>query len=185
VLLVSPNQTTAGTGTLTVNVAAGQSSGSFWLQGMENQTGTATLTFSAAGFTNGTSTVDVVPAAVEILNLATSMTAGAANDPFQVRIGAVSATNNGLYAEQGVRAGGTTLTINLSNSAAAVAQLVSLAGAAQASAVLIPAGASRSAATLAAGGVEFDPMGVGSTIVTASGAGIVTLPNGSLTIVVN
>lgn len=185
VLLVSPNQTTSGTGTLIVNVAGGQNAGTFWVQGMEDQAGTATLTFSAAGFTNGSATIDVVPVAVDIINLATSTTSAAANDPFQVRVGAVNATNNGFYAEQTVRAGGTGLSINVSNSAAAIAQLLFSGGAAQTGSVVIGAGASRSAATLTAGGVEFDPITTGTSTVTASGAGIVTLPSGSVAIVVN
>jgi hypothetical protein len=66
-----------------------------------------------------------------------------------------------------VRAG-LTLTATVTNSNGAAAQLVTLAGGAQSRSVSIPAGASGSAATVANGGIAFDPLAVGSTTVIAT-----------------
>jgi hypothetical protein len=185
VLRVSPIVASAvGTGSITLTVNAGESSASFYIHGMEGRTGTVTLTATAPGYTNGTGTAVVVAPAIEITGLTASMSASAANDPFEVRLGALNTAGTGLFDEQVVRPGGTPITVTVTNGTAAVADLVTTAGAAQSRTVTIAVGASRSAGTVAAGGVAFDPHAAGSTTVQLSAPGVVTASTGTQTVTV-
>jgi hypothetical protein len=185
VLRVSPIVASAvGTGSVTLTVAAGTSSASFYIHGMEGQTGTVTLTATAPGYTNGTGTAVVAAPAIEIAGLTSSMSASAANDPFEVRLGALNAAGTSLFDEQVVRPGGTPITVTVTNGNAAVADLVTTAGAAQSRTVTIGVGAGRSATTVATGGVAFAPRAAGSTTVQLSAPGVVTVSTGTQTVTV-
>ena len=92
-LLVSPNATTAGTGQITIPVLDGVQTVGFYLQGLEGQTGSlsATVTVSAPGFTNGTSTITVVQAALDLQGLPTSTTPLSPSNFVYARVGTAAA----------------------------------------------------------------------------------------------
>lgn len=175
-LLLAPDASTAGSAAIEVFVRGGAGGTGFYISGMEGMTGTATITATAPGYDAGSNTVEVAPVAVVILFLEGTQTATGANDPFVVAVGAINASGTYVYTEQVVRAGGTPITTDITNSDAAVAQLVTAAGAAQAVSVTIAVGQRRSPTTLAGGGVEFDPLGSGQTSVVVSGTGLVQVP---------
>jgi hypothetical protein len=182
--LISPNANTPGTAFVDFPLTAPVQSLGFYVQGVGSDTGLVTITATAPSFTDGSSDVDVVPPALDIISLPSTTTAGAANTNFQIRLGAISAGNNSVGVEEVIRAGGSDATISITNSNAAAAQLVAgVTG--QAVTVSIPVGQSRSAGTVATGGVAFDPLAVGTTTVSASSTGYSTVPNSSETVTVN
>ena len=175
-LQLSPTGATAGAGSIAVLVSQGNTQATFFLQGVEGQADTTTITASASGLASATATnVVVAPAIVEILGLAASTPSVAADDPFEVRVGAANATGTGLAAEQPVRPG-RTLAVAVASTAPAVARLQLSGGAAASGTLSILAGASRSGATVATGGVALDPMAVGTTTITASSAQTLEAP---------
>ena len=179
VLRVSANATTAGTEFIDVGVAAGSTDVTYYVHGMESVTGTATITASATGFDNGTGTANVVAPGLQIEGLLSSVLATAASDPFIVRVGIPNQFGTSLAVVQEVRAG-QTLTATVTNTNVAAAQLLTLAGGAQSRSVSIPGGANQSAGTVAAGGIAFDPLAVGSTTVAATIPGFTATAAGSV-----
>ena len=182
-LLVSPNATTVGAAFIDVPVANGSTDATYFVQGVADARGTATLTVTAPGFTSTQGNVNVVAPALQIESLASSISATAASDIFQVRVGIADSFNNTLTQSQAVAAG-SSLVATVTNSAAGVAQLVTAAGGAQSRTVTIPAGSSQSPATVASGGIEFDPLTAGVTTVVATIPGVVTTAAGSVTVTV-
>ncbi|MGZ8377051.1 MAG: beta strand repeat-containing protein [Gemmatirosa sp.] len=173
VLLVSDiGATSVGTGTVTLTVPAGTTVVGFYTHGVEGQRGTATLTASAAGYTNGTGSVTVRGVGLRVINLPGTTTAGSANTLFRAQVGVLNGAGTDLFNTQDVRPGGTPIVVTMTNANAAVAQLVTSAGAAQARTVTIPTGSDASPTSVAAGGVAFDPLAAGSTTVTATAPGI-------------
>jgi hypothetical protein len=181
VLRVSRDPTVAGTAFVDIPVTAGNTDATYYLQGVRDAGGTVTLTASATGFIPEQSTVDVVAPGLQIEALPASISATASSVAFYVRVGLPNAFNTALSRFQPV-APGPSLVATLTNSAPAVAQLVTSAGGAQSRTVLIPAGASFSPTTLTGGGIEFDPLSAGTTTVTASIPGVVTTDAGTVEI---
>jgi hypothetical protein len=181
VLRISSNATTPGTDFIDVFVADGATDVSYFVQGVESTTGTVTITASASGFVNGTGTGHVVQPGLQIENLGAIQSATATSDEFYVRVGIPNGVGTALVQSQDVRAGGS-LTVTLTNSNAAAAQLVTQAGGAQSRTVVIHAGVDTSPITVAIGGVAFDPLQVGNTTVTASIPGFLTTLAGSVAI---
>ncbi len=64
-VLLAANGTTVGTGTVTITVPAGQSSGSFFVQGLA-ASGTGQLSASAPGYANGNTAVTLTPSGFAI-----------------------------------------------------------------------------------------------------------------------
>ena len=124
----------------------------------------------------------VAAPAFDILGLTASTTSASANDPFLVRLGVPNTTLTALAAEQSVRAGGTAVTATISNSNQTAAQLVTTVTTGQLVSVSIPVGQARSAATVAAGGVEFDPLASGTTTVSAGIVTYVVIPASAVTV---
>jgi antitoxin (DNA-binding transcriptional repressor) of toxin-antitoxin stability system len=183
VALVSPNASTVGTAFFDAVVANGSTQVSFVVHGVEGVTGSVTVTASAPGFTDGAGTATIVPPALRLVNLAATTTALSANDDFLVQIGLPNAGNASLSLLQAVRAG-SAVTATVSNSAATVGQLTTSAGSAQTRTVVIVAGQSASPASLAAGGVQFDPLAGGTTQVSGSIPGFITTTAGNVTVTV-
>jgi len=183
---VSPNGTTAGTAFFDTFVPSGSTTVSYYVQGVEGTTGTVTITGSAPGFVDGTGTVQVVPSGLEVINLAATIGATAANDPFQVRVGIPNASGTALSLAQSVRAGGGDLLVTVTNSNDRAGQLYTRSGGAQSRGVLIREGSSVSAATLDGGGIEFDPLetGGGDTTVEAASPGLLTTLAGRVLVTV-
>jgi hypothetical protein len=187
VALVSPNGTTAGTAFFDTFVPNGSTTVYYYVQGVEGTTGTVTITGSAPGFTDGTGTVQVVQSGLEIINLAATIGATAANDPFQVRVGIPNASGTALSLVQSVRVGGGDFLVTVTNSNGQAGQLLTLSGGAQSLGVLIREGSSVSATTLATGGIEFDPLetGGGNTTVEATSPGLLTTLAGRVSVTVS
>jgi hypothetical protein len=179
VALVSPNATTPGTDSIVLAVAAGASSFSYYVQGLEGATGSVTIRATAPGFTDGTATATVVQPAVDIIFLAsTGSAASTADDPFQARVGYSNLpTNSAMTVEQEVRAGGPgalTVTVTSSNPAAGLLNTSVQTGQSQVT-LTIPVGQARSPSTLATGGVTFDFVAPGTTFVVPTITGFVTV----------
>ena len=79
---VAPDEAAVGDpdGSISIPVPDNQASLFFYLQALENVTGTATVTLSAPGFTTSTITVTVTAAGIEIVGLPTPVQAGAGED---------------------------------------------------------------------------------------------------------
>ncbi len=176
VALVAPDAATPGTSFIDVVVPNGSSTFSYYVQGVEGQTGAPAITASAPGFTDGSSTVTVLQPALDIIFLSTTTTTLSPNNAFQVRIGYPNANNTGLAGEQVLRAGGTARTATVSNSNGAVGQLFFQGGAASSGLLVIGLQQSRSPSPASAGGVEFSATGTGTATVSATIPGFLAMP---------
>jgi hypothetical protein len=180
--LVSPNASTAGTAFFDAVVPNGSTQVNFVVHGLENATGSATITASAPGFTNGTGLATVAQPALRLSGLPATTTALSANTGFRVQVGLPNAGATDLASVQQVRAGSPGLTATLDNSDAAVAQLTTTAGSAQTRTVAIAAGQFSSPSSLATGGVQFDPLAAGTTQVSGTASGFITTTAGTVSV---
>jgi hypothetical protein len=163
--------------------ASATGGGTVYVQGLT--TGTVSLTVEAVGFTsppNGA--ITVVPPALAIAGLPTTIGATAADDSFQITVGVPNGTNTALAASQAVNPGGSVMA-TVVNGNGSVARLTTTAGADQTRTVAIPAGENSSPASVAAGGIAFDPLGSGTTTVSASIPGFAVTSAGSVTVTVS
>jgi len=186
VLRLATNGTSAASdGAVTLTIPAGGTSGTLYLRGVPGMSGTATVTASAPGFTNGANTQTVAPIALDIANLASSMSAGAANDEFYVRVGVLNAAGTAIGAYQSVQPGAGALAVTLSSSNSNVAGLVAPLGTGSHVNVMIAEGQQNTPTSAAAGGVALDPHAAGSTVVTATASGATPIPASSQAVTVN
>jgi hypothetical protein len=185
VLLLSPNATTTGSPSIEIFLANGAVSFTFLVHGLEDVTGSPTVTASASGFTDQQTAFSVVQGSFDILSLSTSQTAGGADDPFQARLGLANAQATSLNVELAARSGGPGFTAELANSSAEVATLVTSEGTGQTVSVQVAPGQARSPATVGAGGVAFRPLAAGTTTVTGTIPGLIRPNSGSVTVTVN
>ncbi|HKW12993.1 MAG TPA: FlgD immunoglobulin-like domain containing protein, partial [Candidatus Krumholzibacteria bacterium] len=185
VALVAPNASTAGSASIDVFVANGSASATFYVSGMENVTGTSVVTASAPGFISASQTATIAAPALDFTGLASAFDATDPNDPFQVRVGLPGSGNTTVNPLQSVRAGspGVTATITLTNAVAG--QLVTTLATNDTVTVHIAAGASSSGATVATGGVAFDPLAPGTTLVAATIPGFTPMGAATQQIVVS
>ncbi|MBM4182752.1 MAG: hypothetical protein FJ207_00845 [Gemmatimonadetes bacterium] len=175
-LLVSPSATTPGTRSISYAFSAGQSGVSFFVQGVEGATGAATLTVTAAGFLDGTSTVTVVRPGLIISQLATSIGSTAVNDHFYAYVGLPSGTT---VSTQNVRAGSPGITVTATSGNASVAQIATSTGVGSSRTAVIVPGLYYTPVSLATGGFELDPLAAGTTTVSVAAPGITTQPLGT------
>ncbi|HXI20903.1 MAG TPA: Ig-like domain-containing protein, partial [Gemmatimonadales bacterium] len=105
VLLVSPNATTAGTGSFITTVPNGQTSQGFTFQGVEGASGTVGIVVSEPRFVPDTIFVTVVQPGVEIQGLLTTTTTLSGDDNFYAQVGVPNATGTILQRAQNVRPG--------------------------------------------------------------------------------
>jgi hypothetical protein len=183
-VLLATNPSNAGSEFLDITVPDGSTGFTFTVQGLEGATGTVNLTASAPGFLNGSSVITIVQAAAEIINLAGTMTAGGADDPFNVRTGIPNADFQNIQTVQAVRAG-STVTATITVSPGANATLVTSGGTADTATVTVAAGASQSPNLVSAGGVAFRPLLGGSATVTVAVPGFRTIGTGTRTVTIN
>ncbi|MGQ0735839.1 MAG: hypothetical protein ACT4QD_19570, partial [Acidobacteriota bacterium] len=181
-VLVSPNGTTAGSGSIDVTLANGFTSVPFHVQALENVGGTAVVTVSAPGFTTATMTVTVTSAGVEIWNVPASTTSLSADAVFYAQVGVPNVGQTGLNTVQNVRAGSPGFVVTVTNSNAAVAQLKSDEPAATGQSVSKPIEPNIyytqwvSPGGISPYGLAFDPIGNGMTTVTVAGPpGVLTM----------
>lgn len=162
-LLLSPAATTTGTAFIDLVFANGETYKDFYVQGVKGGTGVATLTATATGFTNGMRDVTVVQAVIAIQSLPGSIGSAAANHPFWVRTGYTNSGGGFIYAWVNPN-GAIPVIVRSSNVLAA--QLVSGTGSGGQITVEVPINAYESAHTLGSGGMELDPLAVGTTTIS-------------------
>ncbi len=183
---LSRTATEVGTRSITVHLNNGQTSIPYYVHALENTTGSSTVTLTGEGLTGDSHTVDVVQPVVEILNLVASMNtlSGADSDVYaQTGITHPSYNNAQLWQVQSVRAGSPGFEVTLTNSNSAVARLRSDEPAAtggqtgQVVRKTIPAGVyyTQAIATGTTYGLAFEPLGTGTTTVTVTAPGAVTM----------
>jgi hypothetical protein len=181
-VLVSPNATTPGAASIDIPMGVGTNGFSFYVQGIEGATGTATITATANGFLNGTASMTTVQPAIALSGVPTSTTAGAANAAFYAFVGTRSGSTVNA---QNVRAGspGVTVTATSSNTAAGTLVTQTQSGG-SVTAVIVP-GLYYTPTTFATGGFAFDPVAQGQTTVSTSASGFLTQPAGTVVVTVN
>ena len=177
VAVLSHDAATPGQDTLQIAIPNNQSGFSYFVQGIENATGTVAVTAQAPGFTDGSMTATVVPPGFDVIFLQTSVNTATPNFNFQVRTGTVNSNNTALSAEQSIRPGGATRTATITSSNPAVGPVITAADSGGTAFVTLAAGASRTGGTRATGGVEFDPQAAGTTTISATMPGFVATTN--------
>jgi hypothetical protein len=185
VIALAPDATTPGSAFIELPIADGFTDASYTIQALEGASGTVTLTASASGFLDTTGSVTAVTPGLRLVGLQTNPNADAADDPFQVQLGTLNGDGSNLAAIQAARVGGGGLTATLSNSVAAVGQLVTQTQTDQVVTVAIAEGANVSPVSVASGGVAFDALAPGSTIVSGAIPGFVTSGAGNVGVTVN
>ena len=190
VVVVAPDQTTAGLGTIQIPIANGATFVPVVIQGLENATGTATVTLSAPGFTSATITVTVTAPAVEIQGLPQSMSAGSADATgWWVQVGVANEQGTGLSQFQNVRGGSPGFVVTLANGTAGVAQLGSDEPVVTGQSVSKPIQPGTYYTQNVPGGTPFglvfDPVATGSTTITAIGPfNTITVTSGVRTVTI-
>lgn len=185
VMLLSPDATTAGTASIDIEVAAGSTLAQYYIQGVEGADASATVTATASGFTNGVSTVTVVPPGIQIESVASAYASDAPDDIIRARIGVPFANNSSIWITQGIRAGGTPATITFSSSNVGAVSLNSLTASGASVDVTLGVGAFLTGLTLEAAGVTLDPVGVGSSTLSVSSPGFTPTVAASFTTTIN
>ena len=128
-------------------------------------TGTVPLNATSPQFVDSTRNVELVQGVTQIRLLATPTTVAAADDPFEVRTGYVASNGtNFLYAP--VSAGDAPLQVLVRSSDPAVGEVQTLNENGAAATVEVDAGQIDSAASVAAGGIAFDPVATGTTTIS-------------------
>ena len=182
ILLLAPNATTPGSGSIQIFLANGQTGFSFSAAGLEgiSSTTTVTITAVASGFTNGTVGVSVDRPAVELQGLsASAYTAGGPDVNFYAQIGLPNVQNTALVRVQTVRAGAPAApVVTFTSSTPAAATLVDSVGAGSPKTAIIAAtGNLYSTPTNgpAQGGVAMRPVAAGTSTFTATIPGFLTV----------
>lgn len=170
-LLLAPNENTAGSGSVTLNFVDGDASETFYVQGVSAQTGAVTLTATEGGgvFATDTFTTTVEAPILRIDNLTTTTTATANDDAFWIRTG----LRNGdvAFGFQGASAAAAPLTITVASSNPAVGQIVTLAQSAGSLTIDLAANQQLTPTSVNGGGVAFDALSGGTTVVSATAVG--------------
>lgn len=168
VLLVAPDEFSAGTTYQDIFVPDGETRAYFRLQAIDGTIGTIEVQATCPGFVSVSEPVDVVQAGVEIESLGASAGVSDSDDPFVVRIGVPNSIGSSLNYRLARRAGAPPLEVELSSSNALVGELVTLGGTGSSSILSIASGADQTPTSVASGGVAFRPIGGGSTLVSAA-----------------
>lgn len=190
-VLLAPNATTPGLATLDIDLPNGQTGFSFYVQGTDWIPGTSSaqavaIAITAPGFIDDSTSINYVQPALDLLSVPTTIGATAVNVDFTVRIGVPSAFDASITTQQARRAGAAPLTVTVTSSDDTVAEIDQNGGL---------NGAPSQTATIAsgqfatpfntAGGLEFDPKAVGTTVVTATIPGFITTGAGTKTVIIN
>jgi hypothetical protein len=154
---LSNSGTVAGSGLIDVTIAAGQSSGSFWLQG---------VAVGSAYSAPGAQTAAVVSSAISLSGAPTNPTNLSGNSAFNVVVGAVYGGGADLFAEDVSPATGA-LTVTVASGTPSVGELLSGGTDVGTANGLIPVGTSSTNST---GGIGFTfvPLTDGATTLTLS-----------------
>ncbi|MEE9270160.1 MAG: FlgD immunoglobulin-like domain containing protein [Candidatus Krumholzibacteria bacterium] len=179
VCLISPDATTPGAPFVDVFVPDDTGTLSYFINGVENTAGTVTVRVSAPGFVGGTGSVEVVAPGVKLALLGESRETLEPPDPFEARIGPVGTT-----LRQAIRPGGQPVTATFVSSDPSVGALVTASEASDTIMLTIPVGANGTPGTVITGGVAFEPLTVGATVISVAIPGFVTEPAGTRTVTV-
>lgn len=170
VVQFAPNATTLGTDSITVTIAAGATSASFFVQGIEGIIAdTVLLTASSASFASGSGEQRVWQGVIELSGIPATLTTLAADDVFQVFVGTPSSpAGTQIWIGDNIRFGAPTLVASIVSGTSTVGQLVTTARTGDTVTVQLPAGGRVSPTTVALGGAAFQSLTTGTTIVSAS-----------------
>ncbi len=173
--LVSPDAATVGSRSVTLHIDDGRTSASFYIQGVENATGSAELLAQAVGFSADSLEVQVVEPAVVIAELSANNTILTVPDPFRIMVGVPDSTGSYVAQYQPVRVSGDGegLSAYVENSNAAVGRLIDTGSTGQDLTVIISEGDSGSGGTVAQGGIALEALGTGETTVSVFVPGFV------------
>ena len=167
--LVSPDADTPGSPWIEIQVADGQTSASFFVQGLEGASGDVTVTVSESRFVAGVSgTITVAAPAYRLLGLPPSVPATVDTFIFFVELGVPTAGDTDLIEQvytgfrQALRPRplpeGTALTVTVTNDNPIASQLITASGGRQSWAISILRGQSASSASVDTGGIAFDAL---------------------------
>jgi len=182
--LVSLNSLVVGGESVDVPVANGSTEAPFYLQALEGVMDTVTVTASATGFITNAKDVAIVPPGLQIFELADSFQVADPDDDFHVRIGALRADSSGILEMQLVRPGGTPVAVSVTTSDTLVGRLETLMTSGESAMATIGVGVGQTPATVAGGGMAFNPEALGAALVQATATGFYTTEAGSSTVYV-
>jgi Bacterial Ig-like domain (group 1) len=188
VALVSPDASTPGTDSIVFVVPDRQQYFYYYVQGVPGQTGTVTVTARGTGFTDGSAPLNVVQPAVGVYNLPSSVSLSSGTDSvaFYAEVGIPTSGNQYMSEVQQVSAGTGAFVVTLTSSTPAVGELVTSTSRGATVTVQIQPGVYLSPTTVVSGGVAFKKLTQGSTVVTSSMTGLITLSaEGNRTVTVN
>jgi len=184
-VLISTNALVMGSGSVDIPLSNGETEAVFYVQALEGAAGnTVSVIASALTFSDGARSVDIVAAGTAITLLADSMDVNVDDDEFVVQIGAVSVDGTGIFETQPIRGGGAARVITVVSSLESVALIETSATSDDTATVTIDPGEFQTAATVAGGGVAFNPVLGGEVVVTASIPDFITTGDGMLTITI-
>jgi hypothetical protein len=166
IALLAANATSVGSDTLVVNLAAGQTGGSFTVQALEGVIAdTIQIVASAPGLVGSSGALRVWQSVFDIIFLNSTGTTLTADDAFQVRVGTPSSPTGTISVEDVLRFGSPGVTATVINDSTGVAILVDTTGVSDTSTVSILAQQSRSPGSVATGGVALRYLSAGVTTV--------------------
>ncbi len=170
VLRVAPDATTAGTASIDIFLADGTTYRDFYIQGVRSATGDVTVTATQALFTSAAVTVKVVQPVFRLYSLDTTTTTLSADDEFYAYAGILNTSGTGIWSWQPVSAAGA-LPVTFTSSVPSVGQMKKTGQAGASVTVDIPVNREYTSTAVASGGVAFDPLAAGSTVVAATAPG--------------
>lgn len=180
---LSSDPLVAGTASISVFIADGQTLADFFVHGVSGATGSTTITATEASFTSDTLVIDLVQPVLHISSLASTQSAGGSDDAFSVWTGILNPAGTAIDRFQEVSAAGP-LQVLIESGTPVTAELVTLTSTGASVTVEVPVNRNSSDSTVAAGGVAFRPLTAGSTIISASAIGFGTYFGSSQTVTV-
>jgi len=181
--LLSTDGASAGSNAISVSIPAGQTIADFVVQGVNAAAVTITAT-EATTFSPATAPLDVVPAVLQVRDLAATNNTLGADDPFRARTGYIH-SNGVTFRYASVSAAAGNLTATLSSDDVSVGQLITAGSSGGSVTVQIPVGQNLSPNTVATGGVALNPAGEGAVDVSASAAGYTTYTGSIFTVTIS
>jgi hypothetical protein len=182
---IGPDFVTAPSDSMVFNLPNGTVNFNYAIHGMDGINDSTPIIAYSSGFVPDTALIRVPQPGIDVSGLLSAITTQAANDLFVVRVGVPNAGNGSLNTVQPRRFGGTPLTATITNSTAGIADLVTSSLTADQVTVQILAGQTSSAASVATGGVEFDPVGPGTTTVSATVPGFLSMTSASQAVTIS
>ncbi|MFL5580803.1 MAG: beta strand repeat-containing protein [Gemmatimonadaceae bacterium] len=184
ILLLSPDATTPGASSIQVTIPGNTTTGTFYLHGIERQTGTAQVTATASGYVSASMTASVVAPAVELVNLAASQSTSEPPVAISARVGTPLAGSGPprVGDVQEVRAGASEpLTATFTSGDVKVARLVTSGTSGASATAEIKPGQSVTPATLTEGGVAYEALAAGTSLVSVTIPGFTATAAASVT----